>query len=1138
MALGYLKTLQEVANDSGGQVSRDVNFRETEIFHREAFEKNSLGLDNWTLNVPMEIVRQTQGDEAAEELWQRVRDTGGNGFDSLIKSTGLLQVVGKAASSNPDPAIRKMAGDWLDRVPGPANWDQIQRFFDIWGKTFSSPPSTGTWEAEGWGGIDPAGVQSPWSDATTWRPRDPLAIDLDGDGIETVGVGADPILFDHNADGIKTGTGWLKGDDAWLVLDRDGNGTIDSGRELFGVDTQITDASGQTRTAASGFEALRSLDGNSDGMFNSADAAFTQVQLWQDLNQDGVSQANELFTLADKGIVSISLRENTTTTDLGNGNSVTGAATVTRSNGTVTEIDSVEVTSESAGNLNLVDNPFYREFTDHIPLTDVARGLPEMGGSGVLRDLREAMSLGTPQSEALVAAVQAYATAPTREQQLAKLDGLLHAWAATEASDGIQIETAGSETRRFKVTGGTGAQEAYLSRIIPVLEAFNGGSVDEAGWRSTTSVVNGKTIKTYTVASAQATLMQRSYDGLRESVYRGLLLQTRLEPYIDSIGLKIEETGISFDTTALTARLQEAQAAGDANVLTDLVDLNRYAASVFSNVGFDGMASFQTWAAQIPEGSVLAKVLQQLGVMRSAPSAEGSAGDVYIVPNIFPGGFEASLIAGGTGGDTLTGDDRSNTMLGGAGNDTLNGDDGDDVYIGGTGNDVLRDTSGTSNDTYRFGRGDGADTMYDYGGFDTVELGEGIVESDVKLTNTGTDLVLKLNTGETLTVSDMFSTNSRAALGARRVDVIRFADGTTWDLPRIRQETWRYTDGANTLYGTSVGDELHAGGGNDKLYGGHGDDTLHGDDGDDTLYGEDGNDTLLGGAGNDTLEGEAGDDVYIGGAGNDTLRDTDSTSNDTYRFGRGDGVDTMYDYGGYDTIELGAGIVESDVKLTNTGTTLVLKLNTGETLTVDGMFSSSSGAALSARRVDEIRFADGTSWDLSRIREETWRYTDGANTLYGTSVGDELHAGGGNDTLYGRDGDDTLHGDDGDDKLYGEDGNNTLLGGGGNDFLQGGAGDDVLIGGEGSDTLVPYSVSAASEYRHVSSRMRLTSHTAPSAKWISSIRRAVSAAPLLLLNMPATVSVSPVFSLSTRSVPLLVSFTSASEMPSPSFTVS
>ncbi len=113
-------------------------------------------------------------------------------------------------------------------------------------------------------------VNRNWNTAVTWRPRDPLAIDLDSDGIETVGLTPTPILFDHNADGIRTGTGWLKGDDAWLTLDRDGNGSIDSGRELFGVDTQITDSNGQTRNATSGFEALRSLDTNADGVFNAS----------------------------------------------------------------------------------------------------------------------------------------------------------------------------------------------------------------------------------------------------------------------------------------------------------------------------------------------------------------------------------------------------------------------------------------------------------------------------------------------------------------------------------------------------------------------------------------------------------------------------------------------------------------------------------------------------------------------------------------------------------------------------------------------------------------------------------------------------------------------------------------------------
>lgn len=180
-------------------------------------------------------------------------------------------------------------------------------------------------------------VNTNWQSALTPPRRDPLAIDLDGDGIETAGIPASgtPILFDHDADGVKTGTGWLRPDDAWLVLDRNGNGTIDSGRELFGVDTLITveefglkpdgtlGLTTHTRTATSGFEALLSLDtgngsagsaGYRDGVFDASDAAFTSVRLWQDLNQDGVSQSNELFTLASRGVKSISLTPRKTPT--------------------------------------------------------------------------------------------------------------------------------------------------------------------------------------------------------------------------------------------------------------------------------------------------------------------------------------------------------------------------------------------------------------------------------------------------------------------------------------------------------------------------------------------------------------------------------------------------------------------------------------------------------------------------------------------------------------------------------------------------------------------------------------------------------------------------------------------------------
>ncbi|XPF95837.1 hypothetical protein ACM9HF_07450 [Colwellia sp. RE-S-Sl-9] len=82
--------------------------------------------------------------------------------------------------------------------------------------------------------------------------KDPLLLDLDGDGIETVNIDIG-VLFDHTADGLKQGTGWVAADDGLLVLDIDGNGAIDSGRELFGDNTLLTDGT----NAENGFAALK-----------------------------------------------------------------------------------------------------------------------------------------------------------------------------------------------------------------------------------------------------------------------------------------------------------------------------------------------------------------------------------------------------------------------------------------------------------------------------------------------------------------------------------------------------------------------------------------------------------------------------------------------------------------------------------------------------------------------------------------------------------------------------------------------------------------------------------------------------------------------------------------------------------------
>jgi len=155
----------------------------------------------------------------------------------------------------------------------------------------------------------------------------PLVFDLDGDGIEFANG---RVGFDMTNDGINDQTNWVGADDGLLVIDTNGNGTIDDQSELFGNDAE----------AADGFEKLSRYDSNGDGVFDADDDAFGDVQIWQDANQDGVSQDSELYSLTDMGIASIDL-DATETNYWVDGNGVSHESTYTDVNGVVNNIADV-----------------------------------------------------------------------------------------------------------------------------------------------------------------------------------------------------------------------------------------------------------------------------------------------------------------------------------------------------------------------------------------------------------------------------------------------------------------------------------------------------------------------------------------------------------------------------------------------------------------------------------------------------------------------------------------------------------------------------------------------------------------------------------------------------------------------------
>ena len=202
--------------------------------------------------------------------------------------------------------------------------------------------------------------------------RDPLTLDLDGDGIELTALGtagqtgASTVFFDFDGDGFRERTGWVKADDGMLAIDLNGNGLIDNGGELFG------------QPARDGYEVLETYDTFADGVIDAKDAAFARLRIWRDLDQDGVTDAGELKTLTESGITSIALtRTDVTGTNQGHDRGFQGG--FTRTNGTTGTAETIYFATDRRDTR-----------VDPTPGFTLAAGvdkLPQLPGSGQINSI-------------------------------------------------------------------------------------------------------------------------------------------------------------------------------------------------------------------------------------------------------------------------------------------------------------------------------------------------------------------------------------------------------------------------------------------------------------------------------------------------------------------------------------------------------------------------------------------------------------------------------------------------------------------------------------------------------------------------------------------------------------------------------
>ncbi|MGD8913320.1 MAG: calcium-binding protein, partial [Candidatus Thiodiazotropha sp.] len=409
---------------------------------------------------------------------------------------------------------------------------------------------------------------------------------------------------------------------------------------------------------------------------------------------------------------------------------------------------------------------------------------------------------------------------------------------------------------------------------------------------------------------------------------------------------------------------------------------------------------------------------------------------------------------GGAGDDRLMG---SGALYGGAGNDTLtihemeywiddrvNGAyesiyleaSNNSLMVGGRGDDTLTgDYRGRT--TFYFELGDGQDTLINgktENNDNTVLFGEGITTTDVNFRRGGTDLIVQYGEqGDQITLTDWFE--QQLSKYHRQTCRFEFADGST-----ITPEEVDQLFGANIPGyqpgeppGDVVDQNLVATEGQDHLWGHWGNDTLRGNGGKVTLDGLDGNDTYLYGVEDgDTFIDNS--DIYDHGSGRDVLRFLDGIAPTDIELRR-DRENLIITVGGNEITVISYFLAEGVGQYT----LHAIEFTDGPSWSYEDVLAH---LTLGTAESDAL-YGDSGADQLDGLA--------GDDSLYGARGDDNLAGGEGADVLYGQDGKDTLNGDEGEDNLQGGAGDDTLIGGEGADRLFGGLGNDTLRGGAGDD---------------------------------------------------------------------------------------
>lgn len=842
-------------------------------------------------------------------------------------------------------------------------------------------------------------------------PRDPLVIDLGNEGIELKSLD-EGVNFDLDNNGFSEKTAWIGTKDGFLALDRNANGKIDNGGELFG--DQVTLENGQK--SSSGFDALKEFDENDDNLIDEDDSVFKKLQIWVDANHNGISEKNELKGLGDLGIISISLAHKE--------ESVIDEATGTR----LAEISDVKLDDRSEKT-----NTVISEFWFPIKSSDTTHG--GVVTSGNVQNIYAAM----------------------REDETGELGKLF-----TQFCMSNDI----AQKRRYvkKIL-------YYITDAKSIKPNSRGGNIDARDLKVIESFMGRpfEGVDGNNPNSNAAAILRGIIGDIENQYYNVLNLDSVMGGYLYGIvEYKNSAGGNEVNIAELYYVLDENFEKGG-NIDSLIYDFCLYFKAYDTIHKTHCMSDFEKHFAAIDNRFEEIIDMANAGNIYLGTDENDQYSGTSLNDMVF-GEAGNDVLCGDIGNDIIYGGEGNDKLYGNSGKDHLYGGSGDDLLDGGAGDDILEDEDG--NDTYVFTRGYGKDTIIDAGGSNTIQFLD-LTPKDILVNGTGeNDATIYIkNNSDSLTIKDFCKSEdlSDYTLQFKNVSMhctdekspFRHIYGTenSDDLRTVVDGSMvNAFAGDDKITASKLSDIIYANEGNDIVKAGDGSDTIYGGAGDDTLYGEAGDDIIWGDAGSDKLDGGAGNDKLYGGAGDDT-----------YVFNKGYGIDIIDDQDGRMTIQLGADLDIQDITVFELGEEVVIKsvqtedmliISDGKSI-IDNVLMESGDNTYEIR--DMLSDIDGdeqytvaTATDASDAV-----FTDRACGIIASGAGyDYIVASEDSDIIFGDsdtdrilsgDSDDITYGGEGSDQLYGEDGNDFISGGTGNDYMNGGTGDDLLISGSGND---------------------------------------------------------------------------------------